>query len=70
MANMFFTINTVFGGRKYYFLNYYLKPLDNKRTQRSTEIPRGSSTSADVSINSIILPQTTKQSNRLNNELK
>ena len=44
--------------------------IRNRRTQRKTEMPNGSSTSADVRISSIIEPQTTKQSNMLNNETK
>ena len=50
----------------------YLVTLNmrSKRTHRKTEIPRGSRTSAEVRISSTIEPQTTKQSNRLNNETK
>ena len=44
--------------------------MRNRRTQRNTDIPSGSSTSAEVSMSSTIDPQTTKQSKRLNNETK
>jgi hypothetical protein len=41
-----------------------------RRTQRNTEIPSGGITFVFVKTISIMLPKTTKQSKRLNNETK
>ena len=41
-----------------------------RRTLRKTDMPSGSKTSEEVRFNSTIEPQTTKQSNRLNNDTK
>lgn len=46
-----------------------LKTL-SRRTQRSTDIPKSGITLVEVSRLSVMLPITTKQSNRLNNETK